>query len=213
MIQNTKIAIIGGTGKSGQYLIRQLITRKVYFKMLVRNPKNGTIGSPFAEIVRGDVSNIDTVRNLLSGCNAVISLLGSGIPPSKPTIFSTGTQNVLSVMQEFGLKRYVVATGLNVNTVQDQKSPKTQFATDWMYQNFPKSTKDRQDEYELLVASQCDWTLVRLPVITLTEERMVVKTRLNDCEGDHINAGDLADFLISQLTDTTFYKEAPFLFN
>ncbi len=116
-------------------------------------------------------------------------------------------------MQELRLKRYAVGTGLNVDTAEDQKSPKTKFFTDWMYQNFPKSIKDRQDEHDFLVASNSNWTLVRLPLISLTEERGKVKIGVLDCEGDYINAGDLSDFLISQLTDMTFYQQAPFLFN
>ncbi len=93
MTQNTKIAVVGVTGKSGHYLVQTLLEKKVYFKLLVRNPKNCNIESEFIEIVYEDISDIDVVRKLIHGCNAVISLLGTGIPHSKPTIFRTGTRN------------------------------------------------------------------------------------------------------------------------
>jgi len=102
---------------------------------------------------------------------------------------------------------------LNVDTAWDKKSLKTKFSTDWMYENFPKSTQDRQDEYDLLVKSKLDWTLVRLPMIVLTNNRKETKTSLEDCLGENISATDLANFLICQIDGKSFIKKAPFLAN
>lgn len=41
-------------------------------------------------------------------------------------------------------------------------------ATDWMYQNYPETTKDKQTEYNPLSESNLDWTLVRLPLVDRT---------------------------------------------
>jgi len=68
--------------------------------------------------------------------------------------------------------------GININTPFDKKSPKTQFATDWMYTNNPNSTANKQKEYDLLLASNIDWTLVRLPLIEQTDEISEVQIRL-----------------------------------
>ncbi len=213
MKNNIKIAVIGGTGKSGKYLIQELIKKGYNFKVLVRNPENFKVGNNQVKIVHGNVDDYETVKNLLKGCHVVLSALGSGIPRSKPTIFTSGTRNVLKAMKEVGLKRYVLLTGLNVNTPFDKKSQKTKYATDWMYTNFPKSTKDRQDEYDLLVKSNLDWTLVRLPLIELTDERRQIEASIDDCRGDGIGATDLANFLISQINDKSYIQKAPFLFN
>ena len=211
MKQHIKIAVIGGTGKSGKYLVNTLLEQGHHFKALVRNPKNFTIKSPLVEVVHGDVGSYGEVKSLLQGCEVVISLLGTGIPPSPPTIFSTGTRNVLKAMNELEVKRYILATGLNVGTPYDKKGPKTTFATAWMYENYPKSTKDRQLEYRLLTESSIDWTLIRLPMIALTDNRSGVRASLEDCPGDGIAAPDLADFVISQITDLTFVRKAPFI--
>jgi hypothetical protein len=32
-------------------------------------------------------------------------------------------------------------------------------ATEWMYQNYPETTSDKQKEYQLLSESNLDWTL------------------------------------------------------
>ncbi len=211
MKQDIKIAVIGGTGKSGQYLVRELINQGFTFKLLVRNPKNFQSDYPNVEVVIGDASDYDSIAQLLKGCHAVISTLGLGIPPSEPTLFSKATTNILQAMQHFKVQRYIVTTGLNVNTPQDQKGPKSTFATNWMYENFPVSTTNKQLEYDLLAKSKLDWTLVRLPQIELVDEKPAIAKSLEDCPGDKISARSLAFFLIGQLNDREFVKKSPFI--
>jgi putative NADH-flavin reductase len=213
-MKNTiKIAVVGSTGKSGKFLVKQLLEEGHPFKALIRNPENFKIENPLAEVVHGDICDIDNVRSLLLDCQAVISTLGMGVPYDNPTVCGMGTTNILKVMREVGINRYIVVTGLNVDTPFDVKSPKTKFATDWMYQNYPITTADRQKEYELLSESNVDWTLVRSPLILQTDERKVSGTSLQDCTGDTISASDLAHFLLKQLEEKAFLKKAPFIFN
>lgn len=213
MNPDIKIAVIGGTGKSGQYVVRQLIEQGYNFNILVRNPEHFTINSPSANIVPGNVADPIAIDRLLKGCSAVISTLGLGIPPSEPDIFIKATANILAAMKKHGIQRYIVTTGLNVNAPGDEKSPKTQMATDWMYANYPESTKAKQQEFEILQQSDADWTMVRLPLIALTDDRPEIAISLTDCPGDGISAASLANFLIKQLHDTHYLKAAPFIAN
>lgn len=208
-----KIAVIGGTGKSGKYLVNQLLSQGVAFKLLVRNPENFKINSPLIEIVEGDVKDYETVHRLMDGCQAVISTLGLGQPASGTSIFSEATKNVIKAMKECNIMRYIVITGLNVDTPFDKKSPKTKFATDWMYENYPKTTADKQTEYTILSDSNIDWTLVRLPMIEQTDQIGQLSISLEDCPGDKISATDLANFLIEQLYDEIYIKKSPFIAN
>jgi putative NADH-flavin reductase len=211
--QNIKIAVVGGTGKSGKYLVKQLIGQGFQIKILLRNPDNFQIKSSLVETVVGDVGHYDSVYALLKDCQAVISTLGMGIPASEPTIFYQSSANIIQAMKELKIKRYIVTTGLNVDTPFDKKSPKVIFATDWMKKNFPISTANKQSEYELLSGSMIDWTLVRLPLIDQTDERFETNVSLEDCPGDKISATDLAYFLIAQLFDDTFVRKSPFISN
>ncbi len=206
-----KIAVIGGTGKSGKYLVKQLLSQGFYFKMLVRDSNNFQINSSLVEIVKGNANDYESVRSLLTGCQAVISTLGLGQPPSETSIFSQATTHVIRAMNECNIRRYIVITGLNVNTAFDQKSPKTKFATDWMYANYPKTTADKQTEYNILLESNIDWTLVRLPLIEQTDVSGDITISLEDCPGDKISATDLAIFLIEQLSDSTYSRKSPFI--
>lgn len=208
MEHHIKIAILGGTGKSGKYLVNELIKQGFYFKMLIRNltsrpAENLPTNNPKIEIIEGDANDYEAICTLIAGCNAVISTLGN----------SQASAHLIRAMNEYNIRRYILLAGININTPIDKKSPKTKFATDWMYENYPIPTKNRQVEYELVAASNLDWTLVRLPLIEQTATRNAIKTSLEDCEGDKISATDLSVFLIEQLTDESFIRQAPFLWN
>ncbi len=122
MQTNIKIAVIGGTCKSGKYLVQRLLSQALPLKMLVRNPETCQIKSPLVEIIPGDVRKVETVKSLIEGCQAVISTLGQ--PKGEEPIFSEATANVIRSMNECGIKRYFLITGLNVDTTLDKKNQK-----------------------------------------------------------------------------------------
>ncbi len=206
-----KVAVIGGTGKSGQFVVLQLLKEGVPIKMLLRNPENFHLKSPLIEILRGDARDPRAVYSLAEGCEAVISTLGQ--PRNEPPIFSDATRNVIAAMNFFRISRYIVTTGINVDTPGDKKTGYTEAATEWMKNNYPKTTADKQSEFELLVSSGLDWTLVRLPLIDLTGQQCGLKLSLDDCMGEKISATSLAEFLCRQLKDETYFKQSPFVAN
>jgi putative NADH-flavin reductase len=206
-----KIAIIGGTGKSGKYLVQELLNRNIPIKLLLRNTSHFEISNPLVEVVRGDARDYNAIYSLLDGCDGVISTLSQ--PIGEESIFGDATRSIIKAMEARGIKRYLVTAGLNVDVPGDEKSDKVRFATDWMYQNYPKTTKDRQVEYELISKSNLDWTFVRLPMIIQTEDCFPMKISLTDCPGDSISATDLANFLIDQFSSETYLKKSPFIAN
>ncbi|WP_126650529.1 NAD(P)-dependent oxidoreductase [Chryseobacterium aureum] len=206
-----KIAIIGGTGKSGQYLVQNLLEKGYSLKLLLRNPENFTLQHPSIEIVQGDARDEKAIHQLIEGSNVVMSALGQ--PKGEKSIFSDATKNIVNAMSDYSIKRYIVTTGLSVNTAYDHKNERVKMATDWMYEHYPETTADKQKEYELLLKSNLNWTLVRLPLILLTEKNYPTQTSLTDCKGEGISAADLAEFLASQIEDSEYIRKSPFLYN
>jgi putative NADH-flavin reductase len=211
MKQKLKLAIIGGTGKAGKYLVQQLLSQEFRLKLLLRNPENFELKSPLIEIIKGDARNYEAVSSLVEGCQAVISTIGQ--PRGETSIFSDATNNVIQAMTQHNVKRYIITTGLNVDAPLDNKGSKTKMATEWMKLNYPKTTLDKQVEFEMLTNSNIDWTLVRLPLIELTDERRKMVVDLEDCPGDKISSTDLAYFLIEQLSEDLYIRKSPFIAN
>lgn len=211
MKTNPRIAILGGTGKAGSYLVKELLQQGFPLRLLLRNPADFTLENSLIQVVQGDARDYEAVRALTEGCEAVISSVGfrSGEAP----IFSQATQNILRAILECGVTRYISLTGLNVDTPYDRKTRATQAGTEYMKNNFPLTTTDKQTEYQLLTESTVDWTLVRLPWIHLTDSAEEVLVSLEDCPGEGVSAGALARFLVAQLSDKSYIRQAPFVAN
>lgn len=220
MNQNIKIAVLGGGGRTGKYLVNHLIEKGYRLKILLRhlpNPGESSdqfllnLANPLVEIVIGDAVNFKDIQTLLSDCQAVISTIGQR--PGEPMVASTATENILKVMTDFGIPRYILVAGINIDTPFDKKSDQTKAATEWMKNTFPAIHEDRAKAYEMLVNGDINWTLVRLPMIEYTDESFPVGTNIEDCRGAKISTKDIAYFLEKQLSDPTFIQKAPFLYN
>jgi putative NADH-flavin reductase len=207
-----KVAVIGGAGKSGQFLTRALLNRHFNIRMLLRHPENRIMDNPLVEIVTGDARDPLAVMELLQGCETVINTIGQ---PKGETVsvFSAAGKNIMRAMDRHGMKRYIVLTGLTVDVPGDQKGIYAAGGTQWMKMNYPVTTADKQAEWELLQASDLDWTMVRVPLIDLSEGKPKISVSLTDCPGEKISAASLADFLVNQVQERTYIKQSPFIAN
>lgn len=211
MTTHRKIAVLGGGGRTGKYLVTQLLSRDYTVRLLLRNPENFQIKNPRVEIVKGDALEINAVRSLTEGCSAVISTIGQR--KDEPLVASQATLNVLNAMAEHNIHRYILVAGLNVDTPYDKKGSETQVATEWMKTTFPRIHEDRQKSYSILATSNVNWTLVRVPMIAYSDIHGKILVSLEDCPGNKISASDIAAFIIAQLDDDTFGGKAPFIAN
>lgn len=207
-----KIAFIGATGKCGKYVLNHLLQNGFACKLLLRSPQKVDNSNVLVDIVQGDVRDYNTVKQLVLGCNVVISTLGQPAGETVP-IFSMATNNIIRAMQQHNIHRYIVVTGLSVNTPGDKKGPAATYATDWMYRHYPLTTADKQTEFEKLVNSTIDWTMIRLPLIEQTGRAPQTLVSLYDCPGSAISATSLAHFITAQLFNGAYKRQAPFIAN
>jgi len=205
----SKVAVLGGGGRTGKYLVNQLLESGFSVKLLLRNPDNFTIQNSKIEIIKGDAIDDESISLLLRDCQAVISTVGQR--PGEPMVASQSTKNVLMAMNEYGIQRYVLLAGLNIDTPFDKKSAKTIMSTDWMKANFPEIQKDRQFTYDLLYDSEVDWTQVRVPLIIFSDDSNEISINLEDCLGDKITALDISKFLVKEMVESNYVRQSPFI--
>jgi putative NADH-flavin reductase len=205
----SKVAVLGGGGRTGKYLVSQLLEKGFSVKLLLRNPDNFIIQNSKIEIIKGDAVDEESINLLLKDCQAVISTIGQR--PGEPMVASKATKNVLKAMEFYSIQRYVLLAGLNIDTPFDKKSPKTIMATDWMKTNFPEIQSDRQFTYDLLSNSNVDWTQVRVPLIVFSDESTEISVNLEDCLGDKITALDISKFLVQEMVESNYIRKSPFI--
>jgi putative NADH-flavin reductase len=206
-----KIAVLGGTGKAGKYVVKELIRRGYHVRALVRDPGKMDQLYPSLEVIRGDACDYDSVFNLVLQCDAVISTLG----PSKkqPDTCSVAAGHIIKATNATNNLRYIEVAGLGINAPGDRKGLTTRILVSVMRLFAASVIDDRQKDYQLLKNSNIMWTIVRCPMIKLTDTSGEVKISLEDSPGHHISAADLARFLSDQVNSDQFIHKAPFVAN
>ncbi len=144
-----RVAIIGGTGFVGSYLIDELSHLGHSIALLVRPGSEIKIkDSNKVEIVNGDILNVESIRRLIQKCDAVIYNVGIlREVPSKGISFEKtqylGLVNTVDIALEVGVKRLLLMSANGV------KVPGTEY----------QETKRRAEEYAL--ESELDVTVIR----------------------------------------------------
>ncbi|RVT98046.1 NAD-dependent epimerase/dehydratase family protein [Mucilaginibacter limnophilus] len=206
------IAVIGGTGKAGKYVVKQLLTKRYHLKLLVHQSASKYANHALVQIIKGDVRNPETLRQLFTGCNAVVSMLGQPKNETDP-VFAKAAENIIAVMDELHINRYIAVTGLSIDVPGDNKSEYNRQLSQWVKANYPAIFESKQKEYELLAASNLNWTLLRVPVIRETDEQGEIAVHLYDCPGMSISAADLGNFIKKEFEGNVYLKQAPFVAN
>lgn len=205
----SKVAVLGGGGRTGNYLVNQLLKKGFSVKLLLRNPEKFEIQNSKIEIIKGDALDFESIKVLLKESEAVLSTIGQR--KDEPLVASTVTKNVLKAMKEYNINRYVLLAGLNIDTPFDKKSSKTIMATDWMKANFPIIQEDRQKAYVLLEESDVNWTQVRVPFIEFSNDSSEIAVNVEDCLGDKISAFDIAVFMTKEMVESNYSRQSPFI--
>ncbi|MEM9778259.1 MAG: NAD(P)H-binding protein, partial [Chloroflexota bacterium] len=159
-----RIAIFGISGSTGQALVASALQRNFEVIGLARPLSQLSDENPNVEIVRGDLSDQDSVVQVIKDADAVFCVLGPR-PPFTDVFCAGATAAILQAMQETGLSRLICVTGAMIGPAENRA-----FLLDWMAKRFmqraPEMTADRHRQEELIMTSDTDWTLVKPPRLT-----------------------------------------------
>ena len=206
----SRIAIIGGTGKVGRHIAARAIEKGYYVRMLVRNPERLLYKNDKIEIVKGQVQNIDSIRELLSDCQVVINTFGQ--PPKEDPLYSKVTNNIFNVVEYLNISRYIGVSGGSLTIKEDKKSMMNRFGTKLFEVFFSKMMQDKKLEWEFLSKNtHIQWTLIRLPFVKDSLKSKQIKENLTDMPGTKITNQDIAAFIINQIDNTQYMHKAPFI--
>ena len=93
-----KLAIFGGSGKTGRFLLEKALQQGHDVVALARTPSKVTVQHPNLTIIQGDSQDLTTVERVVSGADAVISLLGR-INNAPEMMITASTQNIINAMR------------------------------------------------------------------------------------------------------------------
>ncbi len=111
--------VAGATGQTGREIVRQLVTKNIPVRALVRNLELAKeILPPEAELVVGDILKPETISDALGDCNVLLCATGAS-PSLDPTgpykIDYQGSKNLVDLAKAHGIEHFVLVSSLCVS--------------------------------------------------------------------------------------------------
>lgn len=212
-----KVIIFGATGFSGQAILAETIKQGHEVTVFVRDSSKVKINHNNLRIVEGNVLDSQKVAFVIQNQEAVIQCLGvGGKGDGNPTTFiSEATKVIVDEMQKQQIKRMIAMSNVGAgNSVAFQPW----FFTKIILPHFMKWLKviidDKNRMEPIIMNSNLNWTIVRCPNIVDKPAKGKYNATL-DGKGLKlsITLDDLSKFIVGQLKETIFNKQAPCVSN
>ncbi|PWJ88696.1 putative NADH-flavin reductase [Mesorhizobium loti] len=207
----TKILVLGATGPTGRLIVSQALARGYEVTALVRSPEKAA-DMKGVRLVVGDARDEKTLRQAVTGQDAVISALGTPASPfNKVTLLSTATRALVKAMKTEHISRLITITGMGAGDSAGHGG--------FLFDNviFPLLLRnvyaDKNRQEAVIRESDLDWTIIRPSVLNKKAGRANVRTLtdLSDFHGGTISREDVAKFVLDQMHSDAWRHRSPLI--
>jgi putative NADH-flavin reductase len=205
-----RIAVLGATGRAGQLLVAELLSRGHELTVLVRAPEKLGATQGAVRVVTGSSTDADALASLLEEAEAVVSALG---PTSRDSTVMSDTARVLvPAMEQSGIRRFVGVSGTGMDVEGDLKGRKDRVISSMVRRVGGVMATDKAQEYRILAASDLEWTLARPPrLVDGPATGRVVHDAHTPGRSSSIRRADLAVFLADVVEQGLYVRQSPFV--
>ena len=209
-----KIAVFGASGGTGKRLVEQALAAGYEVVAYVRNPSKLNISNEHLTVIQGELSDAALIETAVKGTDAVLSALGPrGGSKNKP--LTQGMQNIIAAMKNQGVRRLIMTSTLSAKDSKDKPDFRTKAMVNIVKTTMHAAYEDIVSVAETVRASDLDWTIVRLAILNNKPKSGKVKVGYVGTGevGTQISRADIADFMLKQIEDTKYLREAPAISN
>ena len=212
-----KIIIFGATGFSGQAILEEAVRQGHEVTVLVRDASKIPNKNNNVKIMEGNVLEPAVVSSVLHHQEAVIQCLGvGGKGDGKPTTFiSDATKVIVDEMEKQNVKRLIAMSNVGAgNSITFQPWFFTKFILPYFMKWLKVIIEDKNRMEPIIMNSNLNWTIVRCPNIVDKPSKGTCNATL-DGKGLKmtVTLPDLSRFIVDQLKQTNFIKQAPCISN
>jgi uncharacterized protein len=198
------LIVFGATGQTGKQLVQQALFNGHHVKAFGRNVyTTDFLQTDNLQLVQGALFDAKEVYNAVKGCDAVLSAIGGGYDGTDKTR-TLGMKNIIAQLKKAGIKRIIAVGAEGILNAAD--GGLLMEKEDYPPEYLPVSLEHRK-AYELLKESGLDWTVVCPSDIVNagpTGHYALAADQLPDPNNYRINAGDLAMFMLNELSKNEY---------
>lgn len=200
-----KVLVIAAAGRTGKAVVERALAAGHQVTAFVR--KANEVATADFRVVEGDAADSDAVDGAMSGQDAVLDTIGGKTPYKATTFESSVASTVIASMQRNGVRRLVVTSMIGVG---DSKANATIYERLLVSTFLRGADKDKAAMEALVRSSALEWVILR-PAI-LTDDPATGSVHVLSAETDekahNISRGDLAAFMVDQLSSNEHLRQA-----
>jgi putative NADH-flavin reductase len=209
-----KITIFGATGGTGKQLVEQALGAGDQVVAYVRDPSKLEQKHERLTVIRGELRDREGIERAVNGADAVISVLGPR-GDSKGNPITVGTQNIIAAMKNQGVRRLIISSTASAKDPNDKPELRFKVMIGMVRVFIHAAYKDIVSTAEAVRKSDLDWTIVRLSLLNNDPKSGKVKVGYmgRGEVGTRITRADIADFMLKQVRDPKYLRQAPLISN
>ena len=112
------VVVAGATGRTGKFVVEELLKRGFRVRAVVRSVSNASwLQQEGVQLVKGDITSVESLEHIMEGAQFVISALGSKKPFSKrenSKVDNMGNQNMAKAAKAKSIQHIVVVSSIGV---------------------------------------------------------------------------------------------------
>jgi uncharacterized protein len=194
-----KVALFGGTGRTGGLLLAGALSRGHTVRLLARRPE-AVVSQPGVEVIAGDLLTNDgaEVAETIAGCDAVLAAIGSAALGAPGEAIGTGTAHIARSCRALGVRRVVALAGGGILDGADGGLRRDRVGYPAVF--LPVSGEHLR-AWQALEAHDIDFTLVCTPDLTDQPATGVYRLveRFMPEGGKRISRADVANVMLDAL--------------
>ncbi|KAM9393822.1 flavin reductase (NADPH)-like [Pholidichthys leucotaenia] len=211
-----KIAVLGATGQTGQYLVNQALQQGHVVTAVVRNPEKLTVTHDNLKVVTANIFSADSLKAHFKGQDVIMSCLGFPISFFRGvTGYTLSMTAMISAMREAQVNRVITMTSWYTEPNSGTGSP---YAIRFFLLPLIRSVLNNMYEMEQFLEKTEDinWTVVRPPGLKnlpasaqefVAHEGYFVPDNGGQPPGNSVARGDVARFMLSLLNTNAWVKQ------
>lgn len=207
-----RLAIFGSTGNIGREVLKAALNEGHEVQTLVRSPSRLT--TPEVQIIEGNLADKDKIQETIKNAEAVLWAIGATRKTGDNLeLYREALKICLDEMRKNRIRRIVLLAG-EAMEMPGERFPFSRkmkrFILRILVPHIAKTNKALRDI--LLQNEDLDWTILR-PAFIIVHDKPAGKVEANTkkISGGKIDAADLGEFFVDQVSGTRFIREAPFL--
>ncbi len=205
-----RLLVIGATGAIGSAAVEAALAGGHEVTAHVRSPEKLGNLRHRVRTVPGDLADATGIASAIAGQDAVISAVGSVPDVAQLDIPAIGMRHVVDAMTAAGVRRMVGLAGGAVD-VPGETKPIVGRITSAIVRLLARNVVEaKQREFEVVLASDLDWTMVRPPGVVPgpATGQAVIGDRLY---GFRINSGDVGAAMVELAGGRDWLRQAPYV--